>query len=198
MCWLRFAVCVCVCVCECVQLVSRVYSCLFSRCECVRAVVVVIVMLTFLIVRQSIRFSIDILASSLPACLPPHSSLPASPPLSISLCRRRCLTLICSITRNLQVLRGSLSLCCCLCLCLCLCCRCLPGWECACLSVCMCVCLFVCIALRVWQSLCLPACLSVCLYCVSFCFSHSPYSLMFLYVLRLFWFLNLFTIIDGN
>lgn len=75
--------------CECVQLVSRVYSCLFSRCECVRAVavvvvVVVIVMLTFLIVRQSIRFSIDILASSLPACLPPSLSLSPSASLSPS------------------------------------------------------------------------------------------------------------------
>lgn len=86
---------VCVCVdfdllCVCVQLVSRVYSCVFSRCECVRAVaaaavvvvVVVIVMLTFLIVRQSFRFSIDILASSLPACLPHF--LPASLPHSAS------------------------------------------------------------------------------------------------------------------
>lgn len=92
-------------------------------------------------------------------CLPsPHSSLPASPPLSISLCRRRCLTLICSITRNLQVLRGSLSLCCCLCLCLCLCCRCLPCWECAC--VCECVSVFVCL----YCAACVTVSLSVCLF----------------------------------
>lgn len=150
------------CVCVCVQLVSRVYSCLFSRCECVRAVVVVIVMLTFLIVRQSIRFSIDILASSLPACLSPPLLSARQPtslhlPLSPSLLDFNLLNYsqFASFARLFESLLLSLSLPLSLLP--------LPTWLRVCVRLHVRVCVFVCLYCAACVTVSLSPCLSVCL-----------------------------------
>lgn len=153
------------CVCECVQLVSRVYSCLFSRFECVRAVavaavVVVIVMLTFLIVRQSIRFSIDILASSLPACLLPPLLSARQPtslhlPMSPSLLDFNLLNYsqFASFARLFESLLLSLSLPLSLLP--------LPTWLRVCVRLHVRVCVFVCLYCAACVTVSLPVCLFV-------------------------------------
>jgi len=139
------------------QLVSRVYlyvcryMCLFS------SIVAVIVMLTFLIVRQLIRLSIDILASSLPVpncccCLPtsPHPSLTQHTPPLLADCLSCLLPLLSLLDFNLLNYSQFAS--------------------CVSVSVLLPTCLTVSLYVCVYVTVCL------CMYFVSFCFSFSPYS----------------------